>query len=535
MTGIAAIAGIGLSMSSVSGATAAPFASADLSAAVDFYDPSTSHTIAVTVDEAAYNEAMNAWFSTQKKKWFSATVTIDGVTLTNVGLKLKGNSTLQSIVDDRDGNTDTGSSAGIGTAATMYASQPETLPYEIRTDKYIDGQTYQGRTEFAVRPAGSTYTSGLNEALALSLTAQSSQATQRYNYVTYSVNGRTASRIVVENPDEAYADELFESDGVLYKVDSTSTFSYLGDDLSAYSEQYDQINHLNDQTVAPVVEFLKWLDSADDAEFAAHLADWVDIDSLAAYLATQDLFQNMDTLNGPGRNGYLWYDLSTKKITVVSWDLNLAYSTLGGMPDGELPDGFPKGGLPEGFPGGELPEGVTPGEMTGTNSMITRFQANTAFAAMEASEKERLSADWYDDGTALALLDEIAATIPTVGTMTADTVEKDRVALAAVLATANGSGGDDTETTPGTGTGTGTGETEPAPPADDAATGAMPDDASTQTSDEATTATTGEASDSLASTGAEMIGAVAAGALLLVLGAAAIGLGRRRESARTEA
>ena len=44
----------------------------------------------------------------------------------------------------------------------------------------------------------------------------SGQPTQRYAYTTYSVNGSaTQTRLLVENPDEAYADSLFDTAGVL--------------------------------------------------------------------------------------------------------------------------------------------------------------------------------------------------------------------------------------------------------------------------------------------------------------------------------
>ncbi|MGP9501990.1 CotH kinase family protein [Specibacter sp. AOP5-B1-6] len=52
----------------------------------------------------------------------------------------------------------------------------------------------------------------------------------------------------------------------------------------------------------------------------------MDADSFAKYTATQNLLANSDDMAGPGQNYYLSCDLTTKKISVISWDLNMALS-----------------------------------------------------------------------------------------------------------------------------------------------------------------------------------------------------------------
>jgi spore coat protein CotH len=68
--------------------------------------------------------------STGDKEWISATVTIDGTTFENAGLRLKGNSSLRGASFDTD---------------------PTALPWLIRLDKYVDGQSLDGYTQFVVR------------------------------------------------------------------------------------------------------------------------------------------------------------------------------------------------------------------------------------------------------------------------------------------------------------------------------------------------------------------------------------------------
>ena len=68
-------------------------------------------------------------------------------------------------------------------------SEPESLPWLIRFDKYVDGQTYQGRTEVVIR--GNNTETSLNEAVALELIGLSGAATQKAFSTRFTVNGGT--------------------------------------------------------------------------------------------------------------------------------------------------------------------------------------------------------------------------------------------------------------------------------------------------------------------------------------------------------
>ncbi len=81
----------------------------------------------------------------------------------------------------------------------------------------------------------------MNEALSLDLIALTGEPIQRYTYSTFSVNDRPAvTRLLIEHPDEQFADELDGS--VLYKALSTGSFTYKGDDPTDYVDDFKQIN-----------------------------------------------------------------------------------------------------------------------------------------------------------------------------------------------------------------------------------------------------------------------------------------------------
>ncbi|MEO8221504.1 MAG: hypothetical protein ABI563_12055 [Specibacter sp.] len=118
------------------------------------------------------------------------------------------------------------------------ADTPASLPLLIRFDKFVAGTHYQGLTELALRPG---------------------------------------SPVI----NEEHADKLLGGNGVLFKADAESSFTYQGDDQKSYEEHFKQLDMEDSRNLAPIITFLKWLDGADSATFDAELANWVDVASFA--------------------------------------------------------------------------------------------------------------------------------------------------------------------------------------------------------------------------------------------------------------
>src|SRR5690606_26519343 len=409
----------------------------NITGTVDLFDDSVTHELSLEITDAEYQDMITSFQRSGDKKWVTADLTIDGTFVDDVSVRLKGNSTLMAVrgkdFSPPDGMEPPegfelpadmpsgGSMAGMGMSAS--AEDPTSLPLLISFDENVSGRGYQGMTELSVRPG----TPMLNEALALSLTAETDQPTQRYGYVVYSVNdSATTTRLLLEHPDDTYANALFDSDGYLYKADANSRFEYAGDDQSAYADQFTQTNAVGSGNLQPIIDLLKWLDSADDAEFDAHLADRVDVTSFARYVATQNLLVNGDDMAGPGQNYYLWYDLETEKLTVVSWDLNLAMhgGTTAG-PHDSVPLGFGRrGGAAEnseagtdGAPGGGMPS-------RGGHALKSRFLASQAFTSTYEAAYWELADRVYSSGLAVELLGRLAETVPVSDGLSAQTLNE---------------------------------------------------------------------------------------------------------------
>ncbi|MFJ3690680.1 CotH kinase family protein [[Kitasatospora] papulosa] len=492
---------------------------------VDLYDASVSHSIQLTYEQTDFNKMMKEFEDEGTKDYISADLTIDGVHLEDVGIRLKGNSTLMSLrsngkgmpgggrnmpgnAGDQQGappaadqgagggrgrgqNTgggpgtteqqpgqkaENGATGGPPTATAgqdgtagapaggqgnagggpggmvqydLSAKKPEELPWLIKIDEYIEGRAYQGEREISLRP-GANEQVPLNEALSLSLTESSGQPAEAYSFTSVQVNNRpAATRLMVDNPDTDYAQAVGDGNGVLYKARAGGSFADRGDDPSDYETSFRQLNKVGSQDLKPVMKLIKWVDEASDKEFEEELHKHVDVDSLAAYIAMQNLLLNFDDISGPGKNYMLYYDLDTRKFSVLGWDFNLTFSgdTAAGPDDkvgmgdmgggrgrggagqnGEGGPGRPEGGLPEGMPampegmpempeGMEMPEGLPGGGngeagrggSMGGNALKDRFLESDAFDAVYKAAYKKVYAKTFGSGTATEALDTIAA------------------------------------------------------------------------------------------------------------------------------
>ncbi|MEZ4596722.1 MAG: CotH kinase family protein [Chloroflexota bacterium] len=84
---------------------------------------------------------------------------------------------------------------------------------------------------------------------------------------------------------------------------------------------------------------------SDQATFSG-LAERLDVDAFATYLAMMELLDNFDDIDGPGNNAYLYWDATSGTFTIVPWDMNLAFgASMGGGQGGPNGRGAPGQGM----------------------------------------------------------------------------------------------------------------------------------------------------------------------------------------------
>lgn len=343
----------------------------DVDAAQDLFDFSTLHSMRVSFDEEDYARAVDAYLTKGEKNFFPADVLIDGVLVRQVGLRLKGNSSLADLATRR--------------------TQPEQLPWLLSFDEYVRDRTFDGHQSIAFRTAKDlTPQTVANEAVSMRLIDTAGAPGSDVTYTTLRMNdGATALRLVVEAHDAGFGKHEFAHKGVLYKALSSGRFAYLGEDPLAYADAFRQLTRRNKQDLQPLIDLLRWVQESDDATFAAGIDDRVDLDAFASYLALQNLLLNPDDMAGKGQNYTLFYDLHDDRFTVVTWDMNEAFT-----------DDVQRAGSDHGA--------------VSTNLLVQRILATPGFAARYEGAFAALSTKLYAEGAADDAVDDVARVLAAV-------------------------------------------------------------------------------------------------------------------------
>lgn len=126
---------------------------------------------------------------------------------------------------------------------------------------------------------------------------------------------------LAEAVDKNFAQQHFGSKrGALFKPVTSSLFTDLGADWAAYDQTYDPKTALSDEQKKRVMDLARLVTQADDAEFAAHVGDFIDLPELARLMAVMVYLSDLDGILGPGQNIYLHLDPRTQRFQFIPWD-----------------------------------------------------------------------------------------------------------------------------------------------------------------------------------------------------------------------
>ena len=217
--------------------------------------------------------------------WFSATVTVDGETLHDVGVRKKG----------------------------FLGSQSDTKPaLKLRFDKYVDDQSLGGVMERMTLNNGVQDPSMVNTCLSYRVFAAAGSPAPRCNFATVSVNGKDLGLYVhVEEIKAPFLSRHFESAaGNLYEgTVSDFTPEYRGTIEKKTNEDAADWSDI-DAVVAA-------LGDPADAGLEA-LGEIVDLDRFLSFWATEVLVGHWDGYAGD-RNNYWFYREPDGRFVFMPW------------------------------------------------------------------------------------------------------------------------------------------------------------------------------------------------------------------------
>ncbi len=223
--------------------------------------------------------------------WFPATVTVDGETHTEVGVRKKG----------------------------FLGSQSDTKPsLKLRFDKYVDGQALGGVMERMTLNNGVQDASLVNTCLAHQVFASAGIPASRCSFATVSVNGKNLGLYIhVEELKKPFLARHFASaEGNLYEgTVSDFTAEYRGTIEKKTNEDEDDWSDVDAVAAA--------LQDPSEAGLTA-LAEIVDLDRFLTFWAVEVLVGHWDGYAG-NRNNYQFYREPGGRFVFIPWGVDQAF------------------------------------------------------------------------------------------------------------------------------------------------------------------------------------------------------------------
>ncbi len=208
--------------------------------------------------------------------------------------------------------------------------------FKVDLNKYTKGQSLAGihTLNYVNAIPDNTY---MHDALAQQLFRDLGVPSPRtaFAYLSMDVPGKFTNQplglyVLVENVDADFASDRFGSKTVpIFKPVTPELFKDLGDDWKAYADIYDLKTKATPAQLQRVIQFARLVTTADDAEFARRLDEFLDLDEFAAFLAGHVLTSSYDGFLANGQNFFIYLDPRSNKFGFIAWDQDHGWGEFG--------------------------------------------------------------------------------------------------------------------------------------------------------------------------------------------------------------
>ena len=237
-----------------------------------------------------------------------ATVTVDGQTVRNVGLRYKGNGTFLGAYDSRK------------------------FSFKIDFHEFQDDVKFRGLSKINLHN-NITDPALLREPLAYALFREAGIHCSRVGFaqVSLTVAGTIDQKplglyTLVEQVDKRFLKDRYGSaQGLLLKPSTFGVFRYLGEDWAKYETAYVPKTTATTEQQQRVIEFARLVHQGDGQTFRDQLAAYLDVDQFLRFLAVNVLLSNLDSFLGSTQNYYIYLEPQTNRFQFFPWDLDISF------------------------------------------------------------------------------------------------------------------------------------------------------------------------------------------------------------------
>lgn len=262
---------------------------------VNVFDQTQVESIYFEIEEALWQDLLA---NALDEEYHLTSVTYKGVSLDEVAIRTKGNSSLNS----------------------TFNSGSERFSFNIDVNEYVDGQKLLGMKKFVLNNMFND-PSYMREYIAYDLLEEMGVATPEHSFVNVYVNNELKGLyLMVEFVNKDFIAKHFSnSQGDLYKPDGTgSDLQRISDDYSSYSGVELKTNEDSSDNGA-FIDFINAMDSGDALSV-------IEQDSVLRYLAVSVALANLDSYHGSLAHNYYIYE-QDDVFSMLPWDLNESFGT----------------------------------------------------------------------------------------------------------------------------------------------------------------------------------------------------------------
>ena len=242
----------------------------------------------------------------RNEEYHAADITVDGVKVENVGIRTKGNMTLNSVT----------------------SSDSDKYSYRVKFDKYVKNQTLLGLDELCLND-GYSDASYMREYLHYEILRALGMNVPETVFCNVSINGEAAGfYLAVEGLDDTFLEENFGENyknGNFCKMDEGASLAYKENENYSYAD----LKVGNDTDLSSFKEFVKKLNDVTTGE-KGDIESFLNVDSALKYIASNTVLCNYDSYNGNMHHNYYLYEDENGVFTVVPWDFNMSFGGFGG-------------------------------------------------------------------------------------------------------------------------------------------------------------------------------------------------------------
>lgn len=272
-------------------------------AGINFFNNPNVHSVYINFSEPAFYDSLTYYKEqgdiTGIEKYISADVIINQDTVTNVGVRFRGNSS--------------------------YSHPGTKKPVQLDFNEFVSGQKYDGLKKLNL---SNSYLdpSQIREKLFLDILRENGCAAPRVTYAAVYFNGEYIGLYkAMETINSEFLDFYYNNkDGNLFKCEPSTPLTWEGNDQTTY---YDNAELKTNETENDWTDFVGLHSTINFSgnNFETNLRNTFGLDSYIRAWAANNIFGNLDSYVYLPHNFYLYHDTITNKMEWITWDASLAF------------------------------------------------------------------------------------------------------------------------------------------------------------------------------------------------------------------